>query len=272
MESTLADNYRILIGEVGDNLGYGKGADNGEEAWNDNTHGRLKAYVKSGLRRFYFPPPDASGESYNWSFLRPFASLTLTSGSETVDLPDDFGGVEGSVLVHGVTATTNLKASFDISGRAREMHAHYPSATGFPRVGEIEHTRGTTQYRSNRARLVVWPTPDAAYTLKFHYSIIPEMLTGNLPYAYGGTEHAETLLLSCLSVAEERAEDLRPQDRVHGPAFMVALRGSISRDRLRKGDTVGLMRDLSDGQEDRRGDRWRRFGYAPLTYNGDSIE
>jgi hypothetical protein len=272
VESTLADNYRILIGEVGDNLGYGKGVDNGEEEWSDNTHRRLKSYVKSGLRQFYFPPPDGSGQSYKWSFLCPLATLTVTSGSETVDLPDDFGGVEGKLYVHGSEATSNLKATIDISGRAREMHAHYPSATGFPRVAEIEHKRGTTEHRSNRARLVLWPTPDAGYTIKLRYNLLPAMLTGDLPYAYGGVEHAETLLASCLAIAEERAEDLRPQDRVHGPKFMVMLRASISRDRLRKGDTVGLMRDLSDGQEDRRGDRWRRFGYAPLTYNGDSIE
>ncbi len=267
MESTLADTYRDLQGEVGWNLGYGRGVDNGDEQWSDDVTRRIKAYLKSGLRQFYFPPPDNAGVSHVWSFLSPHATLTLPQDTSTIILPLDFEGIEGKISVS--LGTTSSGFSLLTSGRAREMYVLYPSETGQPQHISIEPQRGGTAKHGPRKQLVVWPLPDQEYTLTCAYSIIPNFLTGELPYAYGGVEHAETLLESCLAIAEERNEDLPRQAQVHGPKFREMLASSISRDRLKRPGSYGFMTDRSDGLERRF---LSRTSWAPITYNGDSID
>ena len=268
MISTLADNYRDLIGQVGDNLGYGKGALNGEEAWSASTENRLKSYVKSGLRQFY-KPPIIQGAAYTWSWLRPTATIAVPSGQSIVRLPDDFEGLVGEILV-SVPAGTSWRRKLEINGRAREMLVKYPSQTGCPAHLSVEPVKGTTEFLGQRSQLVIAPIPDQDYVLQMRYTISAEMLNGDLPYAYGGVDHAETLLESCLAIAEERADDLMPQQQVHGPKFLACLAASISRDRERTTDTIGYVGDNSDDLERRR--FGRPMSWSPLTVNGEVNE
>ncbi len=268
MESTLADRYRDLIGEVGFNLGYGRGADLGDEAWASDTEARLKSYVKSGLRNVYYPVLDSSGTSHVWSWLTPTKSLSLASGAQTLELPDDFDGLEGKILV---TGSSTFKAQLEIDGRAREMYALYPSSTGRPRHISLEPRKGTTKDSGQRWQFCIWPEADAAYTLSLAYAIQPAMLTGELPYAYGGPDLAECILESCLAVAEMRDEDLPRQAQVHGPMFRELLAAAISRDRKKRPTTHGYVGDCSDDLE-RRSSGILRPGWVPIRVNGEIPE
>lgn len=264
MESTLADTYRDVIGGVGFDLGWGRGPDNGEEEWDDNKLRTLKEIVKGGLQQFYHPPPDQSGSSHQWSFLKPLANLTLASGERTVRLPDDFKGVDGG-RVSIVLSSGGSWWSVPISGIARAKYAVYPDSTGRPELLEIEPIRETNKDRGQRSQFVVWPQADAAYTLQFKYSIIGEMLSGNLPYAYGGAEHASTIRASCLAWAELHLDDIG-----NGPKkayFLERLAASISMDRQKRPQTHGYNGDNSDRFDAPRTPRdWS--SWPTLTYNG----
>jgi hypothetical protein len=99
-ESTLSLSLDDLKGEIGHFLGYGRGTVFGEPAWTTPQSNNITAVLKSGLSQFYTPPPTQPGQApHTWSFLRPFATITLTSGESVVALPDDFGNFEGAIFI-----------------------------------------------------------------------------------------------------------------------------------------------------------------------------
>lgn len=270
MESSLADTYWDVVGGVGNYLGWGSGTHFGDEAWNDDKTRRLKRIVKGGLRQFYNPPPDQSGVSHQWSFLRPVATVTLVSGDETVLMPFDFKGLEGPVYVLDSAGSPTMIPTSD---KVRARYAMYPSETGRPQCVEIEPIKATEKERGQRFRLAVWPLADANYSLQFRYSIQGEMLSGEKPYAYGGVEHAETILASCLAYAELHEDDIFRG----GPKqdyWRERLATSISMDRQKRPQTLGYNADYSD-QLNRglhRNPREFTTTFAPITYNGASID
>lgn len=255
MESTLSLKYGDLAGEVGHFLGYGRGADGGDVAWTGAQEAAIESCLKSGLRQFYFPPPvEGVSGSHDWSFLRPTAQVTLASGESSVKLPDDFGGFEGEVTLVS-SSTAYCPVPLVNEGQVRRWHAESPSSTGTPRAAALEPLKGTGgRDRGQRFRLAVFPTADAAYTLSFCYYVLPDALTDALPHAYGGTVHAETILESCLAVAEQRLDD---SAGVHTMKFRERLMASISLDRRSKPQKLGYNGDRSDWPGlDYKGRRW----------------
>ena len=127
-----------------------------------------------------------------------------------------------------------------------------------------EPLKGTYPQSSQRYQLRFWPISDASYNIKFAYYINPDFLTGALPFAYGGPEHAETLLESCLSVAEKLLDDRMD---VHEKEFMKRLEVSKDMDRRKKPQVLGYNADRSDY-------KWRAWqrpfwhGWSPITVNG----
>lgn len=264
MESSLADTYRDIIGSVGFDLGWGRGADNGDEAWSAQKEKTLKEVVKGGLQQFYNPPPDQTGVSHQWSFLKPLASLTLDEGTKTVMLPPDFKGMESEIIV---VSDQGGWPSVKVGGRVRALLAAYPEASGRPQEAEIEPLKDTSKERGQRFQLAVYPEADQDYTLQFKYSIQGRMLSGELPYAYGGAEHSSTIVASCLAWAELHLDDI-PQGPKYG-FWRERLAASISMDRQKLPQTLGLNLDRSDRQElGKTGRRHYPTGFSPISYAG----
>jgi len=264
-ESTLSLSFNDLSGETGLFLGYGRGAANNDPPWSSQQQAVIDSCVKSGLRQFYFPPP-LQGErtSYDWSFLRPTASLALPNATQVVPLPDDFGGFEGEATLLSSQSQMWWPIKLTSEQRIRAEYSAVPSATGRPLIIALQPIKGTTGTQGQRWQLTVFPQSDAAYTLQFQYYILPDYLTGAFPYALGGAEHVETILESCLAIAEQRLDDSMG---VHTQLFQQRLAASVAKDRQSKPQTMGYMRDLSDM---RRGYPWRPdlHGYASITVGG----
>lgn len=260
MESTLADAYRDLIGSLGFEAGYGRGPDNGDREWSDRKLTTLRSVVKSGLRQFY--------GAHEWSFLHPRARLTLDSGSKEMRLPFDFEGCEGPLSL--IASSGGTDGRVQVTNDVRARYARFPDATGRPAFAEKEPIKGTTKDRGQRWQFVFFPEPTAAYTIEFTYKISGDMLSGDLPYAYGGAEHSETILASCLAIWESRIDDIPP-----GPAapryahWREQLALSVRRDQNKRPDTLGYNGDRSDNYDRRSGGRYPRdFGWPDLTLNG----
>lgn len=267
-ESTLALAYNDLTSDVGSFLGFGRGLNGGDQEWDDFQSERIISIVKSGLRQFYFPPLLADERtSYDWSFLRPVTTLTFESGASTLTMPDDFGGIEGWITVSPTTLQrTPWPLRLGTESMVRQQYARLPTTSGPPQMAGLQPIRGTTSRRSSREQLYIWPLADQAYDLQFQYYLLPDALDGTLPYAYGGAAHAETLLESCLSIAEQRLDDAIG---VHSMKFMDRLAASVSVDRKHKSQMAG---GYNGDRSDQLNCDWPRqfhgFNYGGIKYQG----
>jgi hypothetical protein len=262
-ESTLAIVWQEHQARVGKFLGYGAGPNYGDPPWSATQQFDIDGDVASGLRQFYWPTL-AMGDSgvYLWSFLKPTARLGVTAGQNTMPLPDDFGGVEGEVTVSSTVGIQWFPLKFDNEGLVYEQYAQFPTTTGRPQKVAQQHLKGTGPTQGQRSQLLIWPMPDQAYVLQFEYFILPNYLSVPFPYAYGGAEHAETILESCLAIAELRQDDAAG---VHGQQFAQRLLASIGQDRKKKPQSFGINLDRSDYRQ--QYDRWRSLT-NPVTFNG----
>ena len=244
-------------------MGYGRGADNGETAWTTPQEGAINDCVRSGLRQFYFPPP-LEGESgpYDWSFLKPVASLSLASGASTLALPDDFGGLEGQLTVSA--SGGYLPVPIVNEGTVRAEHALKSGATGRPMMAALKPLKPTGKDKGQRFELYIYPEADQAYTLEVSYYVLADYLSTGFPHHLGGMAHGETIMGSCLAIAEQRFDD---SSTVHSFKFRERLAASIGLDRRNKAQLMGYNRDRSDGY-DSNYMRDLRHGWRTHTVNG----
>lgn len=222
----------------------------------------IDSFTKSGLRQFYYPPPlDGQQMVYEWSFLRPQATITLLEGEQSVTLPDDFGTLDGEVMISD-TSSINCPLKVFGEGSIRAAYLGSPELTGRPEMVAVCPLKGTTVNTSQRWSLLVYPIADADYTFTIAYSIHPNYLSGTLPYAYGGPAHAETILASCLAVAEQRGDDSMTVNTVK---FRERLAASVGYDRRLKPQQYGYNGDRSVGRRGRN-----PFDSFTVTYEGQT--
>lgn len=266
-ESTLSLTLNDLSAEVGLFLGWGRGATlpYTDPAWTTQQQAAITSAVNSGLRQFYFPPPLHDGEApYDWSFLKPVATLSLPASSVTVPLPDDFGGFEGRIVITTQPSSSWWPVDLTGVGRVYEQQAKLPSTTGRPQMACEEPLKGTTGTQGQRFQLRFWPIPDQAYTLQFQYYLLPDALSPPFPYIYGGASHAETILASCKWAAERDLDDMAGGPQAQN--FMMRLAASIGVDRKFKPQNFGYARDNSDWRHGNIYDPWREW--ARITIQG----
>jgi hypothetical protein len=238
-EPTLNAAFNTLQGDVGLFLGYGRGENNGEEKWDVYQQRDIDQCVKGGMRKFYYC-------GYQWSFLKPTSTVTLTSGEQYVDLPDDYGSSDGRIAV-STTSTGWSPMAFGGPGPIHQAYTRSATQTGSPMFVCEEPVKGTTQDAGQRYRLRIYPIADQDYTFRFTYSLNPNYLSGTKPYAYGGPQHAETLLAACKATAEIDLDDVS-----EGPQFkefMRLMEVSMRIDARNKPALLGYNGDRSDSRE-----------------------
>ena len=268
-ESTLAYKKSDLESEVGLFLGYGRGTEGGDTAWTTAQQAAIESIVKSGQRQVYTNPavPELGvPAAHNWSFLKPTVSFALASAADTIALPADFGGMDGDDLTLLDSDRPVYRIPLVGEGEIRRQFAIDADATGQPRMAAVRPLKERSGVRGQRFELLLWPIADQAYTVELTYYLLPDALTGDAPYVYGGAAHAETFLESCLSIAEQRLDDAMT---VHTEKFKERLAASIAHDRRHKPQHLGYNRDLSD---QRRGGWQRQHGRGDLVVTWEGVE
>lgn len=240
-ESTCAIELLELQAEIGSYLGFGRGENYDDVAWRKGQQQAIDSCIASGLHKFYFPPilPNDT-KAHDWSFLKPAASLTLASGSGAIMLPGDFGGLIGELVLSSPTGQRSTPIPVVSQGMIDRSRALVDDATGPPQMAAISPVKGTTRERGQQFQLAVYPTADAEYVFLMAYTLAPNVLTAQHPFPYGGPVHRETILESCLAVAEARLDD---EANLHRGLFMEQLRSSISFDRGLRPQNLGVNRD-----------------------------
>lgn len=254
---SLAVGYTDLQQAVGRYLGYGRiyGADDGSQEWAD-----VEDCIKSGLRQFYSPPPVPSqGSPHEWTFLRPVATITLLNGVEDYDLPDDFGGIDGDLTYQ---PSVSVEPVVIVGEAAIRTLRQKDAKTGNPTHAAIR-PKSTDGSLRQQFEAIFWPIPSADVNLQYSYYILPQALTVDKPYPYGSKAHGETILQSCLSIAEQRLDD---DKSIHWEKFLERLAASIQYDRKSNNlEFLGYNGDNSDGSG------WDRKRTTNVTVNGIEI-
>ena len=210
----------------------------------------VDACVRRGLRQYLSPPPLAGeAEGHSWTFLRPTGTVPTADGTATYAMPNDFGGIVGSITHQSSSdgAYRPIEVTSMSALRAKKQSQNLSS--GRPEIAAIDPVvtaAGAVSYPT-RFQLTLWPTPDAAYTLEFQYIANIEDITTRGPETPlpGGQQHGETLIASCLAIGESMTENNRFQ---YMQIFMQRLAASVSLDRrLQMPANFGQNADNSDG-------------------------
>lgn len=244
-ESTLALTRNELEGAIGWFLGFGYGLANGDTAWTTQQQAMITAARRAGLRSFYTASAGLMDgtDGYEWSFLRPQASLALASGGNTVQLPEDYQGIEGRLSITSSATTVYRPVPVVGIGLVQEQYARMPSLTGWPMMCAIQPIRAPSAIKGQRFQLYFYPLADQAYTVVFQYHINPQDISTEMVYPYGGAAHSETIIAACLAAAEQRQDDAAG---VQTQRYQALLQGSIALDRRNKPQLNGYCGDNSD--------------------------
>ena len=231
----LDEVYSSLRTEIADFLGWTRDTSN----WSNDESDRLDAILDAGYRQFIYPPI-APGETvaYRWSFLRPTATFDTVASQYLYDMPTTYGYIVGDLVydededVHRIIEQTTAgmidrnRAVNDYEGRPY-MFALRP--------------KGVSQTDDQITELMLYPTPDAAYGIVYHYDAKVASLSDWNAYHLGGQAHSETILQSCRDIAAARYKD-QPAGPEHA-LFLERLKASIEMDRRNSPKTIGMNCD-----------------------------
>jgi len=202
---------------------------------------------------------DASGET---------ATDTCTIDNDDLLLPDDFGGMDSSWITFD-SSTDRPKIELQSEARIRDVRQRTVTATR-PDIAAIRPAPFTAfaggagaPTLGQRWHLQLWPAPDQTYVLGYRYLRLFDVITST-QFFYGGAFYGETLLLACLSIAEQR----RNQDQGGGAKyqhdlFIESLAGAISHDEKQGAHHFGKNYDDSDN----RGNVPRRSQLTSATFD-----
>lgn len=174
------------------------------------------------------------------------------------NLPDDLGGIRGQLKFQTrtgyppveVTSPHRIERLRMDTRNTRKFRPRFAAVR--PRQIHTSTADESSGVESARFELMLWPVPDASYVLEYAYDHLIDKVRdddGGGPTNYphvppGGLVHSETIMASCLAIAEEYGDT--PATR-YRDLFMQRLEASVSLDRqLTTAEVVGYNEDNSD--------------------------
>ena len=219
-ESSLTLTYDDFTAEDGLYLGHGRD----DSLWSTAELAEIDADTQAGVRQWYNPPSLKEGEpAHEWSFLKKTATLSLANADYDYALPDDYGG---GIKWFTYAAADAIKTIEIISEEQLLTLRAMNNATGSPQYAAIRQLAfvATT---GQRHEAIFYPTPNATKVLSYTYRTRPDKISSTNKYAYGSSDHSDTILASILAVSELRKND---EKGIMWQSFMEKLAMSIARD------------------------------------------
>ena len=186
-------------------------------------------------------------------------------------LPDDFGGVEGSMTFF--SADNGQNKVYEV-GEERIRHLRSmdsnSSVSTYPLYFAVRPIRGagganfTNTTEGQRFECMFWPEPDAEYTITYKKIINPDMLAPANPYPYGGMSMSGLFKASAVASAELLRDGARG---AYWDDFQRRLTSAVQRDKRNKPRNLGYNGNRE--RTSRKGGRFGRFeNFDLITYGG----
>lgn len=233
--------YARLRVAVAEFLGWRRNSEGAGNDWSTLQGNRLDDVLNSGYMQFLYPPI-LPGEktAHRWTFLRPTGTFDTVDDQYLYDMPSTFGAIVGNLY---------YDEDEDISRVIQQKSPGY-----IDRHRAINDIQGQPYYFALRPKSVaetavqttecmLYPTPDGAYGILYHYDAKVEELSATNLYPLGGQAHAETLIQSCRDIAAQRFRD-QPKGPEHD-LFMQRLQASVEYDRRHSPQFLGYNTDGS---------------------------
>jgi len=225
-ESTYSLDKEALDERIGHFLGHGATTGN----FSTGQQANIDRVREEGLMNFY--------NAYDWTFLTPSTTLSITADDYDIDLPDNFGWILGSFHYSTDDAYNTLKMTS--VGRIMELRAG-SDATGIPREFAIS-VKSNDASTTARYEVLLYPTPGSAYTLNYRYNVIRDAIT-TTQYPLGGALFRTVMTEACLAAAEAQLDDTIG---LHENRYRMMLQDSIRIDKMNKPKFFGKNLDYSD--------------------------
>lgn len=182
------------------------------------------------------------------------AGTTYEIWATEYDLPSDFGGMRGQVTYEDGEGYVPLQ--WVNESAIRIMRSEQSIRKDVPEYFAMVPVPMTVDQTAEQTfQLTIWPIPDKVYDLHFSYTVSTPSISddpsadaddNNVPV--GGMIHSETILASCLSVAEQMVDEFNNPGKMQA-RFQERLAASISYDRRNAlPDGFGYNGDRSDRQ------------------------
>lgn len=240
--STYGWTYMMLKTHLADWLGLSRNTEGFGDDWDQSDMHRLDEAIRHGYWRFLYNPilPNEN-TAHRWSFLRPTGTFDTEASDYLYDMDADFGSLVGDIYydssedIQRVLKRTN-PAYID---RQRSIN----DAEGRPTLYAIRPKAFSTSAEQVQ-ECMLYPTPDSAYTLLYHYDARFIELSLQYPYPLGGQAHRDTILQSCRDVATQffREGDLALREAEHR-LYLERLQASVEQDRRNSPDFLGYNKD-----------------------------
>ncbi len=261
-ESGLSIGFTELKAAVGRLLGYGSASAN----WSDSQLAEIVGIVQTGYRRVLYPPSVVEGAAgFQWTFLRPTATLTITSAAADYDLPDDFGSLAGGFHYQEETYLPMIQRvplAHILEARSAYSHSSDPEFVAI----RFKSSDGSS---GQRQEALFYPAPDTTRVLSYSYDAYQGALSDSYPYPLGGMQMGELYKESCLAIVEV---DYFGAPGSHFETYKALLADAISRDRKHGARRFGNMGNPSEITTDvfKRGKQLHDGAYS-ITYKGSYI-
>lgn len=169
------------------------------KSWSYEQDRMANAIVQAGIKRFYNGV--LAGESnHDWSFLQINATLSLTNGDFDYDLPATFGTVASEFTLSAGSSARPLKMVDE--SEVRKLQAS-SNESGTPLYVAIR-PKAVALTATQAWEAIFYPKPNDSFTVSYRYRASTVQADGTNLYPLGTDVHADTILASCLSVAELR--------------------------------------------------------------------
>lgn len=235
--STIAGEVSFFTARtrIADYLGWTRSSGN----WSGDDIDRLDEIINAGYQQFIYPVPlENEVVSHEWSFLQPTGTFDTVSGTYLYDLPSTFGAMVGDLFYdedEDESRIINHTNAAEID-KSRAIHDY----SGRPYLFALR-PKSVAMASAQTTELMLYPTPDAAYGIRYYYDAKVGTLNETNPYMLGGQAHFETILQSCRDVAATRYRD-DPLGKEH-TLYLERLRASVEADRRLSPKTLGFNCD-----------------------------
>lgn len=207
--------------------------------WDGNEIDRLDEIVNAGYQQVIYPVP-LEGESvvHRWSFLQPTATFDTVASTYLYDMPTAFGAVIGDLIYD--EDEDEHRIIEQVTPGMIDRNRVVDDAEGRPYQFALR-PKAVAMTSAQVTELMLYPTPDAAYGIVYHYDAKVDVLSETNYHLLGGQAHFQTILQSCRDIAAARYKD-DPAGREH-VLFLERLRASVEADRRLSPKTLGFNDD-----------------------------